>query len=141
MHIPDWEQALSELCRVLKPGGTMIICEGNQASVEARLARAVRKVRPSRSTLRLAPGGMEFWSLIEGRPFLVRTANVPILCRRLRDYAVTPVAVIATEFWDIHRFPAGLVRRAALRWNNWWLGHMRWWLSAGVGIVATKALC
>ena len=138
MHIPDWERALGELCRVLKPAGTLIICEGNQDSVEARLVRAMRTVRQSRSTLISAPGGMEFWSSIEGHPFLVRMANIPVLCQRLRDHAVIPVALMGTEFWDIHRFPAGLSRRTVLRWNKWWLGQKRWHLNAGVGIVATK---
>ena len=138
MHIPDWERALGELCRVLKPAGTLIICEGNQDSVEVRLVRAIRKVRQSRSTLISAPGGMEFWSSIEGHPFLVRMANIPVLCQRLHNHGVNPVAVMGTEFWDTHRFPEGLARRAVLRWNKWWLGQKRWRLSAGFGILATN---
>ena len=138
MHIPDWGEALGELCRVLKPGGTLIICEGNQESVGARLVRVVRNVRRPRSTLISTPGGIEFWSSIEGHPFLVRMANMSVLWQRLHIYGVKPLVLMGIEFWDIHRFPTGLPRNIALRWNKWWLGQKRWQLSADVGIVATK---
>src|SRR5438132_2886024 len=29
MHIPSWEKAISNLCRVLKPGGKIVIMESN----------------------------------------------------------------------------------------------------------------
>ena len=42
MHVPDWERALTNLCRVLKPGGRIVILESNHKAVEMLLVRSVR---------------------------------------------------------------------------------------------------
>src|SRR5947207_3223649 len=35
MHVPDWQAAVANLCRVLKPGGKLVIVEGSKASLDA----------------------------------------------------------------------------------------------------------
>ncbi len=62
MHVPDWERALSELCRVLKPHGKLVLIEANRSSIEARLVGLVRAVSRRKSELVRTPGGLEFWS-------------------------------------------------------------------------------
>ena len=39
MHIPEWEKALEHLCRILKPGGTLIITLDNKTNLTEPLFR------------------------------------------------------------------------------------------------------
>jgi SAM-dependent methyltransferase len=122
MHIPQWELAMRELCRVLKPGGSIILMEANRSSVEAGLVRVLRYLRKPRSRLVEAPGGLEFWSEVNGHPFLVRMADIAYLTTQLRACQVQVVRRFATEFWDIYRFPAGQFRNAVIHLNHLWFG-------------------
>ncbi len=119
MHIPGWEQALDKLCRCLKPGGSIIIFENNDASLFARtyvLARRLRGARQSRMVR--VSGGIEFWSEEGGQPYLVRIANMRALQQRLESLQVRPIRRFATSLWDIEMAPAGMVRNAIIRVNQ-----------------------
>ena len=120
MHIPGWEQALSELCRVLKPGGSIVLMESNLSALEACAVRAFRRIRQTHSRLVVAAGGIEFWSEVNGNPFVVRIADMEYLAGRLRDSGVQPIKRFATELWDIYRFPAGAIRNAVITVNHLW---------------------
>ncbi|MCI0463523.1 MAG: class I SAM-dependent methyltransferase [Gemmataceae bacterium] len=121
MHIPDWERALAQLCRVLKPGGKIVVLESNTDAVETALVRLVRQVRAPRSRLTRTPGGLEFWAEKDGLPMVTRIADVAYLVERLRVLGVRPLRRLATEFWDVHRFAAGFWRDLAIRFNRLWL--------------------
>ena len=56
MHIPRWEDALGQLCKVLRPGGKIVIMENNHRSVEFGLVRLVRLFRRGESHLVWTPG-------------------------------------------------------------------------------------
>ncbi len=140
MHIPEWEKALEELCRVLKPGGKLVILESNTTSVEAYVAGALRLARKPASRLSRTPGGLEFWSEQEGRPFVTRITRVSHLTGRLREFGVTPVKRFATEFWDINRFPAGATRNLAVTFNRLCFTlRLPAFLSMGNAILGSKA--
>src|SRR5262249_18626805 len=70
MHVPDWQAALRQLCRVVKPGGRLVVIEGCSTSLEAWLVRLLRSFRRSRSVVLDAPGGLEFWAEKEGLPIV-----------------------------------------------------------------------
>jgi ubiquinone/menaquinone biosynthesis C-methylase UbiE len=139
MHIPDWERALVELCRVLKPGGKLVLIEANLSSIEARLVRLVRRIARRKSNLVETPGGWEFWSDRGGNPFVARIADVKYLCNFLQSSNMRVVSRIATEFWDINRFPRGLVRNGAIAFNRIWFSlGLPASLSVGNAIIAEK---
>jgi SAM-dependent methyltransferase len=117
MHVPNWERALGQLCRVLKPGGKVVIFESNTAAVEAG---RVRRVRSARSRVVRTAGGLEFCAEKDGQPMVTRIADMPYLLGRLRAFGVEPVARFATEFWDVYRFAPGLCRDLAIRFNRLW---------------------
>ncbi|MCI0739709.1 MAG: class I SAM-dependent methyltransferase [Gemmataceae bacterium] len=120
MHIPRWDKALAELCRVLKPGGKLLLLESNSAAVETLLVRGIRKIKKTVSRVEYTPGGIEFWTELDGQPFLVRIAHIPYLKEELSSCGVRTTHRLASEFWDIFRFPAGIVRNAAIRFNQLW---------------------
>jgi len=140
MHVPRWELAVAELCRVLKPGGSIAILESNLSSVECLGVRMLRSVRPSRSRLLEVPGGLEQWSEENGEPFVVRVARVSSLIQQLALHGVNVQRTWATEFWGIARFPAGLIRNSAIRFNRAYFElRLPAHLSMGVCVIGRKS--
>jgi ubiquinone/menaquinone biosynthesis C-methylase UbiE len=131
MHVPQWERALEQLCRVLKPGGRLVILEANTTALETWLVRFIRLLRRGRSEVVRTPGGFEFWAEKDGQPCVTRIARIGYLQERLRANRVTPLRRFASEFWDINRFAPGFRRNLAIRFNRWWF---RWRLPAGLSM-------
>lgn len=139
MHVPDWKRALTELVRVLKPGGPIAILEANHRAVEARLVRLARRFRQSQSRMLPTADGVEFWSEEGGHPFVHRVANQRVLRQELESHGVRLLGVFAAEFWDVNFFPAGRARNAAIRFNQLWFAlHGPAALSSGVALVGEK---
>jgi ubiquinone/menaquinone biosynthesis C-methylase UbiE len=139
MHVPDWEAALANLCRVLKPGGKIFISESNDSSVETLFQRVARKLSRRATTLKNTPGGQEVWSEDDGKPFLVRTANIRYLTAWLADHQVDVTKRFAAEFWTLNRFSAGFVRDSVIRFNRLWFDlRLPAWPSIGNGIIGMK---
>jgi len=120
MHIPNWEKALANLCRALKPGGKMIIIESNHKSIEAWIVLLVRKIMNRESSLVETDGGLEFWSDKDGDPFVARMANIKHLMHALKKNRIKVKNVFATEFFDINRFPEGILRNIIIKYNYLW---------------------
>jgi SAM-dependent methyltransferase len=138
MHVPDWERALAELCRVLKPGGRIALSENNHRSVEMGVIGLARRVRPGESRRVETPGGVEFWVERAGEAPLTRVANISCVVERLRGHGVRLAHRFASEFWDVNRFPAPL--RAAATGFNWaWFAlRLPAWPSMGNVLVGEK---
>jgi 2-polyprenyl-3-methyl-5-hydroxy-6-metoxy-1,4-benzoquinol methylase len=140
MHIPGWEQALAQLCRVLKPGGSMVLLESNDAAVETAVVRLLRRFRRPASRLVPTPGGLEFWAEQDGRPIVTRVANLDHLSDRLARHGVTVTRRFATEFCDINRFRRRGLRDAVIRFNQLWFAlRLPPALSMGNALVGRKA--
>ncbi len=139
MHVPDWERALGELCRVLKPGGKIAIGEGNTKALETQIVALARRISHRSSKQIETPGGLEFWSQKGGQPFVVRIANVACLERALAKHRCNVIERMATTFWDINRFPAGFIRDGIIAFNQFWFSfRLPALFSAGNAIIATK---
>jgi len=120
MHIPDWGKALDNLCEVVKPGGCIIIIENNDRSLFARALLAARAVAGGRAHSRMVrtPGGVEFWSQENGRPFVVRMANIGELIRRLGANGFEARGRFGTSVLDVERIRAGWPRAAVIGLNH-----------------------
>lgn len=140
MHIPRFEAALAELCRLLRPGGRILLMENNDQSVETAVVRAARAVRHNQSVMVRTPGGLEFHCPSPGQAPLARIATVAFLEKQLAAHGVRTVARWATEFWDINRFPAGPLRNLAVAFNwTWFAFHLPAHWSMGNAIIGEKA--
>ena len=136
MHIPDWRTVLVNLCRNVRPGGYLVICEGDRHSVESALIRLVRMVLPTRSRMESTEGGLEFWSEINGKPFLVRMADIGKLEEEMRRQGVEPQFRKSIFLIDLNRFPATL-RGLGIAINRLWF-RLGLPLGAGVMLVGQR---
>ena len=123
----------------LAAGGKIVILESNHRSVEFALVRLVRLFRRGQSQMVRTPGGVEFHLEDSGQAPLTRVTNVPYLIAAMRKHGVEAPARIATEFWDIGRFPAGMARSAAIAFNRLWFSlRLPAVLSGGNAIIGEK---
>jgi ubiquinone/menaquinone biosynthesis C-methylase UbiE len=136
MHIPEWREALRNVCRLAHPGGYVVVFENNSRSLEAQLVRLSRRVLKTRSRMVATEGGLEFRSESEGRRFVFRMASLEAIEAVMRDENVTPMFRRAVYFLDINRFPAGL-RPLIIRLNRaWFRGNLP--LASGVLLAGRK---
>jgi ubiquinone/menaquinone biosynthesis C-methylase UbiE len=139
MHIPDWKAALRELCRVLKPNGSILVMENNDRSIEIKLLRLARAVMKSHSQMKEAEEGVEFWSANHGQPFLARVAKVERVTALLQECGVSPIGILSGGFFDIGRIPFGWGRNLAIEFNRFYgAAHLAAGLSSAVAILGRK---
>ena len=139
-HVPHWERALSHLCRVLKPGGSIVIFELNRRSLEANIVMLARRLMKRSSTLVVTPGGWEFWSEENGSPFVMRIFNLQHVLEQLEQNRIVLTHRFASEFWDINRLPSGFMRNLGILFNRVWFSSRlpaAW--SSGNALIGSKA--
>jgi len=141
MHIPNLEQALRELVRVLKPGGILILCENNANSLDVRvrepLIRGIkrllgRKVSPIRKT----PWGIEAWNEREDGGLMVRKTDLAALTKFLAGQGLNELSRSAGQFTEAYtNFGSRSVKKAIYALNMAYYKHIGWHLPAMGNIV------
>jgi ubiquinone/menaquinone biosynthesis C-methylase UbiE len=140
MHVPRWERVVAELCRVLRPQGKLVFFENNHRALEMRLVRLVRHFRRGESRIVDTPGGVEVWTDRKGEAPLTRVANITALSEELTRHGVQVTNRLAMGFWDVNRFPAGLLRSAAGLFNRFWFAcRLPSAFSMGNALIGEKA--
>jgi SAM-dependent methyltransferase len=126
MHIPEVETAISELVRVLKPGGTLTICEGNVRALDEVALRVLDRLGRTDSRQRV-PAGMERWRPTPAGPLFARRTDIRWLIGALerRGLVLThKLACLLTEAY-IYVPPGSVPRRAIQALNRFWFRHVR----------------
>jgi SAM-dependent methyltransferase len=131
MHIPKWRSALRNLCRCVPSGGYLVLFENKSWSLEMLIVRAVRCVRHRRSQMIDGDGGVEFWSHGNGKPFVVRVANIDALVTAMKSHGIELVLRRTANLLDIYRIPS-IMRPAVIALNRIWF---RWNLPFGSGVI------
>jgi ubiquinone/menaquinone biosynthesis C-methylase UbiE len=104
MHIPDVKRAVAELARVLKPGGVLVISEGNKSSLEAVFMRNLKRVlRREKAEVKDTPAGVEYWKEKDGDALVTRQANIQWLIRELDQRGVSLTTRVPGQLSESYR--------------------------------------
>lgn len=140
MHVPDIEHALSELDRVLKIGGSIVIYEGNVNSVDAMLYRITKQFRKgSDASLRQTPAGIESWQTTSAGRLMTRMTNMPWLLARLKRMGYRLESHTAGQFTELYSsFSTPWVQGLFHRLNRFWFKAARTPVAAFGNIVIAE---
>jgi 2-polyprenyl-3-methyl-5-hydroxy-6-metoxy-1,4-benzoquinol methylase len=127
MHVPDVKRAVSELSRVLRPGGILILSEGNMHSLQAIALRMLRRATTRRKTeVVRTEAGVEYWAQTPTGRVLTREANVSWLIERFRNHRMVLRRQMAGQFTEIYtRVSSPLLRRAIHSFNAFYFRYVK----------------
>ena len=131
MHIPELDTALTELSRVLKPGGKLILAENNDRSVDARFwDKAIRvtkrvlgrRLRERRNTAR----GIEEWTPQDSGGLMVRKASFEYLSGFLNSRGLRCVDRFAGQLTEMYtNVPTRRLKRVVYSLNRAYFDYVR----------------
>jgi SAM-dependent methyltransferase len=126
MHIPEVERAVAELARVLRPGGMLVVSEGNMSSVEAVGLRALKRLLGAeKAEVKRTAAGMEFWKQGESGALVTRQADVGWLVRSFESRGVRLVKRAAGQFSEGYAMTSSAALRKLIHaFNNFWFGRV-----------------
>ena len=123
MHIPQLETALSELARVLKPGGVLVLNENNMnaldVSVRERLIRIVKYAlgRPAEK-LQHTARGIEVQKESPDGVLMVRKTDIAFLTTYLQSLGLRQIARTASQFTEAYtNMPTRFLKRLVYSFN------------------------
>ena len=122
MHVPDIVKALSEIDRVLRMGGSLVIYEGNVNSLDATLYRALRLFRkPAGSSFRKTAAGLESWQTTSAGRLMTRMMRISWLLGHLQQMGYRIEVRTAGQFTELYSsFSTPWIQNLFHRINEFW---------------------
>jgi ubiquinone/menaquinone biosynthesis C-methylase UbiE len=129
MHIPDVERALSELARVLKSRGILVLSETNMASpdiaIREKAIYLVKKMlRKGNSQINRTERGIEVWEQGEIGGLMVRKMNISFLKRFASSLGLTEFTRTPGQFSEVYtNMPYKSLKRIVYAFNSFYFRH------------------
>ena len=127
MHVPEVARALRELARVLAPGGTLVVSEGNMHSLQSVAIRALKRVlgRDRGNVVRTA-AGLEATEATADGTLLTRQTDIGWLVAEADRLGLSLRHRLAGQFTELYVLAPGMpVKRLIHRVNDLWFRHIR----------------
>ena len=127
MHIPEVERAVAELARVVRPGGFLVVSEGNARSFEAVALRGLKRLLgKERAEVKRTPAGMEFWKTSGDEALVTRQADVDWLARSFGERGLRVVRRASGQFSEGYAMTSSRpLKRLIHGLNNFWFRRVR----------------
>lgn len=127
MHIPDVGAAISELARVLKPDGMLVVGENNMYSLQAMARLCLRRLLKKEEDVRRTPEGIEYWWAVSDTDLIMsRHSNMRKLIDMFRTNGLVVRKRLASQFTDLYtRFSSRMVNRLIHALNDVWFRHVK----------------
>lgn len=121
MHIPDVEKAVHELSRVMRPGGMLLVSEGNTQAPLSALIRNLRILLKKGVQPKRVPAGFEYWTEEESGALVTRQADIGWLRRTFASQGMELVCRHSGQFTELYtRYDQAWLRGAIHRFNRTW---------------------
>ena len=127
MHIPDIEKAISELFRVLKTGGILIVSEVNMNSLQSKLLRNLKSIlKYNTAKIITKPAGLEYWEQTSAGELMTRQANIQWLIKTFEINGFTIKKHLSGQFSELYnRFSSGIIRNIIHIFNHLWFKYIK----------------
>lgn len=127
MHIPALPAAVSELSRIMAPGGVLVISEANKRSLQAVALRALKRLLGrERAEVLSTPAGLEFWEQTSSGRFMTRQADIDWLIQEFEKHGLKLRTRRAGQFSEIFIVLPWRPLRLLVHWfNNLWFRYIR----------------
>jgi ubiquinone/menaquinone biosynthesis C-methylase UbiE len=126
MHIPEIKVALNELCRVIKPGGNLILCEVSKNALETTSGRFIKLILNKQGKELQTDAGIECWTETSSGNFLVRKMDFKWLKSYLKSKKFQVIKHFPGQFTELYTrvFPIFL-KNIVLAFNEIWFKYIK----------------
>ncbi len=103
MHIPDIEKAISELARISKKGGIIVVSEVNMFSFDSIMLRSVqRMLRKEKADVKRTAAGLEYWDITPSGKLITRKSDIRWLKYKFKSSGFTVCKHISGQFTEMY---------------------------------------
>jgi ubiquinone/menaquinone biosynthesis C-methylase UbiE len=130
MHIPELEKAISELSRILREKGLLVLSETNLYSLQAVTNGLLKRIKSflgkQSLELRVRQAGIEFWKNTISGQIVTRETNMRWLVNELKMNGLVLKKRTAGQFTELYIRVHSLFLKMLIHWfNSVWFKYIK----------------